>query len=468
MTDTTQMAGPPGGARASLGGFIPQRSTGLKLLLVCGLALLMAIPALFVYGVVYERSQGAQQALNEVAAKVGGEQTVLGPVLAIPYSYAPDADKPGEVVYGTGLVYPDTGAIQSDVKVEERQRGIHLVPVYTADADFTAVFDPAKFSAAWPRGATPIWTDARFYMGIRDARGLKTAIRATANSAPLSFEPAAYGGGSDSYSPVPASDLSLAAAEIVGIEDMSSPLTIRAAMSFSGAGRLAFAPFARDTDVEMTSDWGSPSFTGGVLPSEHNVGEAEDSFTANWRVPYLARGIPGAGPRLNLYDVTGYDRHDLAVRFIREANPYQSVQRALKYGAMFIGLVFLTYFLFEVTSHLRAHPAQYILVGLAQTIFYLLLLALSEKTSFDVAFLIAAGMTVGLISAYAKAVFQSWAYGGRALLVLSGIYGLIYMLMRAEDNALIAGAFASFAAIAFTMWMTRNVDWYGERQPASA
>ncbi|MEM6901517.1 MAG: inner membrane CreD family protein, partial [Pseudomonadota bacterium] len=357
MTDTSSVPGsvpsPPSGTRASFGGFIPQRSTGLKLLLVCGLALLMAIPALFVYGVVYERSQGADRALNDVASKVGGEQTVLGPVLAIPYSYAPDADKPGEVVYGVGLVYPDTGTIEADVAVEERQRGIHLVPVYTADTSFTAVFDPETFSAAWPRGASPVWSDARFYMGVRDARGLKTAITATANAAPLSFEPATYGG-SDTYSPVPSSDLRLAGAELIGIEEMEDPVTIRAAMSFSGAGRIAFAPFARDTDVQMTSDWASPSFTGGVLPSNHNVGDAEDGFAANWRVPYLARGIPGAGPRLSLYDVTAYNLHDLAVKFIREANPYQSVQRALKYGAMFIGLVFLTYFLFEVTSHLRA------------------------------------------------------------------------------------------------------------------
>ncbi|MEM8633302.1 MAG: inner membrane CreD family protein, partial [Pseudomonadota bacterium] len=259
MTDTTDMSGPPGGARASFGTLIPRRSTGLKLLLVCGLALLMAIPALFVYGVVYERSNGAQQALNEVAAKVGGEQTVLGPVLAIPYSYAPDADKPAEIVYGIGLVYPETGRVDAHVAVEERQRGIHLVPVYTTDADFIAVFDPANFSAAWPRGATPVWSDARFYMGLRDARGLKTAILATVNAAPLVFEPAAYGSGSNSYSPVPSSDLKLASAELPGLKDLEGALTLRAEMSFSGAGRIAFAPFARDTDVAMTSDWASPS-----------------------------------------------------------------------------------------------------------------------------------------------------------------------------------------------------------------
>ncbi|MEE9380763.1 MAG: inner membrane CreD family protein, partial [Hyphomonadaceae bacterium] len=151
--------------------------------------------------------------------------------------------------------------------------------------------------------------------------------------------------------------------------------------------------------------------------------------------------------------------------FMQETNPYQSVERALKYAAMFIGFVFLAYFLFEITSQARAHPAQYVLVGLAQAIFYLLLLALAERLGFDPAFLIAATMTVLLTSGYAMSVFGSRAYGLRALVVLTGIYGLVYVLMRAEGQALLAGALASFTAIALTMWMTRDIDWYGMKKP---
>ena len=154
------------------------------------------------------------------------------------------------------------------------------------------------------------------------------------------------------------------------------------------------------------------------------------------------------------------------MRFLNEASPYQSVERVLKYAAMFIGMVFLSYFLFEVTSGLRAHPAQYVLVGIAQSIFYLLLLAFSELVGFDGAFTISAGMTILLISAYAVSVFKSRQFGLRAFGVLTGIYSLIYILLRAEGNALIAGALASFAAIGLTMYLTRNVDWYGNQKDA--
>ena len=128
---------------------------------------------------------------------------------------------------------------------------------------------------------------------------------------------------------------------------------------------------------------------------------------------------------------------------------------------MFIGLVFLAYFLFETTTGRRVHPAQYVLVGLAQVIFYMLLLSIAEHTGFDVAFALAATATVGLISAYAGWTFDSRAQGVRALVAFTFLYGLIYVLMRLEDYALLVGALASFAAIAAVMYFTRKVDWYG-------
>ncbi len=470
MTDTSQ--GPPGNSPTSsitsaVGALVPHRSAGLKLLLVCGLALLMAIPALFVFGVVQDRSSGASHALNEVSQKVGGQQSVLGPVLALPYSRTPNPQKPDVVVHGVAIAYAEEGSVTADVSVEERERGIYLVPVFNAEMDFEARFDPAALRGALPPDASPVWSDARIYFGVSDNRGIG-ATHLRVNGASVPVEPAPYLHRHDGgYHPVPASGVSLAGGDWAGLQTAEAPFDVDLALSLTGAQRLAVGPFAKTTTMSMTSDWESPSFTGGILPGAHNASEeGVEGFTASWSVPYLARNIPGAGPMLNLSDVTAWDQRDMAVRFMREGNPYQSVQRALKYAAMFVGFVFLAYFLFEIASGLRAHPAQYVLVGLAQAIFYLLLLALSERIGFDGAFFLAATMTVGLTAAYAASVFRSMAYGLRALGVLSGIYGLIFILMRAEDHALLAGAFASFAAIALTMWMTRHIDWYGERSAA--
>jgi inner membrane protein len=154
-------------------------------------------------------------------------------------------------------------------------------------------------------------------------------------------------------------------------------------------------------------------------------------------------------------------RKDLGVSFVPANNPYQFVMRALKYAVMFIGLVFLTFFVFEALSGRRLHAAQYVLIGLAQMVFYLLLLSLSEYVGFDWGFAIAATATVLLIGLYAGAAFRAARYRIQAIVVFSLVYGLIYLLMRLEDFALLAGSVAAFTGLTAAMWLTRNIDWYG-------
>ena len=146
---------------------------------------------------------------------------------------------------------------------------------------------------------------------------------------------------------------------------------------------------------------------------------------------------------------------------IRLADSYRSVRRSLHYITLFLGLVFLTYFLFEVLTGKSVHPAQYVLVGIAQTIFYLLLLSLAEHLGFDLSFLIAGASTVALFSINTDWVFRSRKLAGRALGVFTLLYAFIYVLLRVEAYALLVGAIASFAAVAAAMYITRNIDWYG-------
>jgi len=175
-------------------------------------------------------------------------------------------------------------------------------------------------------------------------------------------------------------------------------------------------------------------------------------------VPWIARGIPAEGAN---YSVAGLDSTSLGVSFAELADPYQSVTRSLKYVLLFLGLLFLSYFVFEVTTGKRVHPAQYVLVGMAQIIFYLLLLSFSERIGFDLSFLVAGAATVILLSANAGWIFDSRLQGFRALGCFSLLYSLIYVLLRLEDEALMVGAIASFLAVAAAMYFTRKIDWYG-------
>jgi inner membrane protein len=214
--------------------------------------------------------------------------------------------------------------------------------------------------------------------------------------------------------------------------------------------------YGKTTHLSVQGDWPSPGFDGGFLPVSRTV--SSNGFTAEWSVPFIARGVRAEGEGDT---ITGLDATALGVSFVEVADPYQSVNRSLKYALLFLGLLFLSYFEFEVTTGKRVHPAQYVLVGIAQIIFYLLLLSIAERVGFDAGFLLAGAATVALLSANAAWVFSSRMQGVRALAIFSLLYALIYLLLRLEDNALLVGAITSFLAVAAAMYFTRSIDSYG-------
>lgn len=456
MSDSVAPGRPNEGGGFDLARLLPQRSFGLKLILVCVLALMMAIPAGFVWVLIYSRSGEANRAMMEVAALRGGPQELMGPAIVVPFERDVVAvlnnTNTVQTIQGNMVLYPETGQARTSLETEMLRRGLQDVPTYTADTRFTASFEPSRIVAAAPSGARLRWSEARVYMGMGDLRGAKDATLSVGGET-LDLSPVDMGSGAAgqlSYRPMISAPLDWTA------EPAAGPIAAEATLRVTGAQRISLAAFARDTTVTMSGNWAAPSFDGGALPDERTLND--DGFTATWNIPFLARGAPGVGADLSFATVL---QSSPGATLIDEGNPYQSVERALKYAPMFIGLVFLTYFLFEATSRVRAHPAQYVLVGLAQTVFYMLLLSISEVAGFNLGFLIAATATVLALSLYAGSVFGSRAAAAKALVVFSALYTLIYVLMRMEDYALLVGSIASFAAIAGTMWMTRNLDWYG-------
>ena len=426
------------------------RSMGLKLLLVCGLALLMAIPSLFVDSVVEERTMRAKGVIEEISGRAGGQQTFLGPSLSIPYS-VPSPYKGASPTLGVYVVFPARGDASIKVRTEERRRSLFKVPVYQADLKFDATFDLTGVPSAAPAGAELDWTRARIVIGVSDARGALADGTLTVNGKTSTFAPAEIVADENAR-------LRLAYFD-VRVSDVAKPnatFDVAANLRFSGAQRLAVLAYAKSTHLAAEGDWPSPGFDGGFLPVKRAV--SAQGFTAEWSIPFIARGIPAEGTSSA---VTALDHTAVGISFVEVADPYQSVSRALKYALLFVGLLFLSYFVFEATAGKRVHPAQYVLVGVAQMIFYLLLLSLAERIGFDWGFLVAGGTTVLLLSANAEWMFASRVQGLRALFVFSLLYFFIYLLLRLEDNALLVGAVASFLAVAAVMYFTRNIDWYG-------
>ncbi|MAP95833.1 MAG: cell envelope integrity protein CreD [Ponticaulis sp.] len=464
-SDTSDVPEPEGfRTPTNLRGLLPQRSFGLKLLLVCALALLMAIPALFVYTVVYDRSSRAETATRAVSERYGGQQTAIGPVLIVPYSQPVTEGIRTKTERNALVLYPETGSAVTTLATEVKTSGIHEVPIYAADIAFDASFQTSRITDSVPAEATIDWNDIRLLVGLSDSRSVRKPTEIKVSGQDMPVEPMSAPSGVENWN---RTSMTLLGTTLSGLDNRATPLKVSAALSFSGAERIALSPFARTTTVSVSGDWDDPKFEGGFQQAAYEGGGDGEGFAATWTIPYEARGIPGyQNAAQAFFSMQGHE-NTVSIRLINTASPYQSVQRALKYALMFIGFVFLAYFLFEIVSQKRAHPAQYVLVGLAQSVFYLLLLALAEQTGFDVAFWVAAAMTITLTSGYATSVFRSRMYGYRALGIFTAVYTLIYVLMRIEDFALLVGAFASFIAIGFTMYMTRNIDWYGGNRQAT-
>jgi inner membrane protein len=430
-------------------------STGAKLILVGVLALLMGIPSLFVLGLLQDRTSRAAEVVQQVTDQVGGRQTFLGPTLVIPYTVA--ARFPGDAEKtGSYFVFPAEATGRLNTATQERRRSLFKVPVFQTEAKFNATFDLRGVPANAPEGAVLNWTRAEIVVGVSDARGALADGTVTVGGRALALVPAEIAQTLDlTATGGPAMKLALFGAGAVDFAEPGSQFSLSCALRFAGAQRVAVLAYGKTTRVAMQGDWPSPGFDGGFAASHRHVSKA--GFSADWSVPFIARGVAAEGPADVLANLGATA---MGVSFIEVANPYQSVSRSLKYVLLFLGLVFLSYFVFELTTGKRLHPAQYLLVGVAQLLFYVLLLSLSERIGFSFGFLIAGTATVVLLAMNAKWVFASTREGLRAFAIFSLLYVLIYMLLRLEDDALLIGAMASFAAVALAMYLTRQVNWY--------
>lgn len=436
-------------------GFFKSLSMGFKLVVVCGMALLMTIPAFFVSGLVDERTKRAGDVVQEISSHVGGPQTFLGPTLAIPYSVPPQspADTTKHDVY---LVFPAQAAAALKTITEERHRSLFRVPVFRANLKLDADFDLSGVPAATPHAADLDWSQAEIVIGVSDARGALADALLTTDAKTVTLMPSKIAEkftiGEEQKQPA---KLSLFGATINDVAKPDSKFHVTATLRFSGAERIAVLAYGKTTHLTAEGDWRNPGFDGGILPMNRNI--TNQGFAAEWSVPFIARGVRAEG---TAESISGLDATALGVSFIELADPYQSVNRSLKYVLLFLGLIFLSYFVFEATTGRRVHPAQYILVGIAQIIFYLLLLSFSERIGFNYGFMLAGTATVALLSLNAGWIFGSCVQAVRACIIFTLLYTLIYLLLTLEDNALLVGAVTSFLAVSAAMYFTRRIDWY--------
>lgn len=438
------------------------RSTGFRFFIVGLLALLMSVPLFFAGEIIGSRAEYSRQAVREVGRDWGGPQTLSGPQLVIPVSgpvtrlerretVDPDTGERGtetfevtEVAAKTPLhVYPERFEAEIETETEVRRRGIFEVPVYSARLAVGFGFalpDPAEVLG---EGEELHWDRAALRLSLSSNRALRGTAALTVDGRAVPLEPRAD-------APRGIGGIVAAVGDPRGAANWSLDL------GFNGAEALFVAPVGRDSRVSMAGDWPHPSFSGAFLPDSFEVSDA--GYSAVWTIPHLARALP----QIARDDFDAVARGEaFGVRFFQPNDFYQKAYRAARYGLLFIALTFLTVLLVEDRTRRPAHPVQYLLIGLAQSIFVLLMVAYAEQIGFLAAYVLASVATIGAIVMFAalglKLGRRTWVLG--ATLVL--LYAVLYLILQSADYALIAGATLAFAALVGTMYATRNEDWYG-------
>jgi inner membrane protein len=154
------------------------------------------------------------------------------------------------------------------------------------------------------------------------------------------------------------------------------------------------------------------------------------------------------------------------VSFVQAVDHYQQTERAVKYGLLFVILTFTVFLLWELLRNLRLHPVQYVLIGAALVVFYLLLLSLAEHIPFAAAYGVAATATIALVAGYSASVLLAGLRGALGIGAwLAALYGVLFVLLQLEDVALLVGSVFVFVMLALVMFLTRRIDWSGGRAP---
>lgn len=405
----------------------------VKLLIIVCISILLLIPQLLIMNLVQDRQSTRAEAKRELAKSWGTDQHIGGPAIVIP------GEKDRLHLY----LFPESLDVKGNVQSQTLRRGIFDFSVYNAPLHLTGEFKCPK--ELLKRGLDNNRVEKSFiFIGLSDLRGLSENVVVKLNGKPCEVEPAS------SVAESPTNDGVVCA---VDLQPLLSGQTIafEITIPLKGIDGLYFTPVGNTSSVSLTSDWGDPSFQGNFLPVSREI--TENGFKAQWSVMSLNRNYGQLATSSSSW-FSMMDNSELGVDLCIPVDQYQQTTRTVKYAILIIVLTFAVVFFVEIRRKTNIHIVQYVLIGIALLLFYTLLLSFSEHLSFFISYLIAALMTIGLITAFMAAILKD----KKTALVVGGLLTLLYIfifvLLQLESYALLAGSLGLFVILAVTMYAT--------------
>lgn len=424
-----------------------KNSQFFRVLFITFLILLLQIPTVMLQNLVSDRQNLRQEAISGITGNWGRSQSILGPRLYVPYIKRSQVgkDEKAEVKYGTFL--PDDLQITGNLDSEVRYRGIFEVPVYKTKLDIRGRFDRPDFTSWGTRPEDILWDRSELSLQVSDAHAIQNqaALNWNQRSIPFTAGQSKYGSTEQGIHAVLKDQMKGDAFTF------SIPLTV------NGSEKIAFAPFGKVTKVSLASNWTNPSFQGVWLPEQREI--TQKGFNATWNIASLGRNYPQQWNNESPTDLGLIQASLFGVDLISPVDNYRMSDRSIKYNFLFLVLTFAVFWLFETATRLRVHPLQYLLVGVAMSMFYLLQLAISEHLGFKTAYLISTIAVVVLITAYSIAVLRARKRGAIVGIMQVALYSYLYVVLANQDYSLLMGSIGLFVFLAIIMYFTRRMDW---------
>ncbi len=420
------------------------QSVTFKLVIIGLLILIMLIPGAMIRSLISEREQAQRDVIAEIGSKWGNGQTFAGPVMSVPYYHFIERDdRPSREIRFAHFL-PEDLEIDADIRPEIRYRGIYRTVVYRAVLKVSGSFDFPETDKLKIEPGSILPDDAIIQVGITDMRGIQEALAFRWNHQELVAEPG-----------IPIGDINGSGFHVkIPMEDKGR-FDFQFEIHLNGSDHLYFVPVGKTTSVRMNSTWRHPGFDGAFLPDRRDV--TDGGFEADWNVLHLNRNYPQSWTG-SAYQISA---SAFGCQLILPVDQYRKTMRSAKYAIMFMALTFMIFFFTEILNNRRIHPVQYLLVGLTISIFYVLLLSLSEQIGFNLSYLISSVAVIGLISAYAASIFRQTNLTMILGLCLAGLYAFLFILIQLQDYALLLGSIGLFVAMGLIMYISRKVDWYG-------
>ena len=448
---------PPGPATMLPSGW--RGSPGFKLVLILGLSLLMLIPMTMVSFRIEERQERQRSVLDDFNKSWGPSQVVRGPTLVIPYEM-PAASGGNGMDRNYIRVMPESLQAVASLSPETRKRGLFHAIVYTADIGLKGSFRiPVE---ALPAGQTTkiLWSESFIQLGATDWGDARSLSATAGEDSMLAFR------GATDRDALRCKGVELVSAQVplhqAAGGETNVPFEIHT--DLRGTGNFGIVALGRSLEATMKAPWSTPSFGGALLPNTSDINDA--GFEAQWRRSANVSNTPWAWSAHSAdCGNAGTDRQ-LDVELLEPVPTYRMVDRASKYGALFIALSFLTYFLFEMIGQVRIHIVQYALLGLSISLFALLLVSFSEPLGFGLGYAISTLAILAQASVYTASITRKAKQAGVFALMLSCLFGFLYVVLSLESYALLTGTVALFAVLSIVMAVTRHIDW--SKAPALA